>query len=49
VADREATKDEATAADESRERFAGTAHDVAEHEESIQKRGAKIEGEGEIK
>jgi hypothetical protein len=49
VADREATKDEARAADRSREEFADDVHGVAENEKSMQKRGAEIKGEGEIK
>lgn len=42
VADRAATQDEATAAEESREKFADKTQDVAEHEESMAKRGAEI-------
>ncbi len=48
VADREATKDEARAADRSCKEFAADAHDVAENEKSMAKRGADIKGEGEI-
>ena len=49
VADREATADEAKAANRSRAEFAEDAHDVAENEESMSKRGAEVKGEGEIK
>jgi hypothetical protein len=49
VADREATEDEAKAADRSREEFASDAKDVADNEKSMAKRGAEVKGEGEIK
>jgi hypothetical protein len=45
AADRAATQDEATAAEESREKFADNTQDVAEHEKSMAKRGAEIKGE----
>lgn len=49
VADREATADEAKAADRSREKYADDASGVAENEESMAKRGADVKGEGEVK
>jgi len=49
VADREATADEASAAERSREEFAEDARGVAENEESMAQRGAEVKGEGEIK
>jgi hypothetical protein len=48
VADRAPTKEEASSADESRERYADDAESVAEHERSMNETGAHEKGEGRI-
>ncbi|HEY6474400.1 MAG TPA: hypothetical protein VIY26_16010 [Acidimicrobiales bacterium] len=48
MADRAATPEEERLADESRDRFAGDAEDVAEKEREMGERGANQKGEGRI-
>ncbi len=48
VAGRAPTEEEARSADESRERYAGDAESVAEHERSMNETGADEKGEGRI-
>jgi hypothetical protein len=47
-ADRAPTPEEERLADESKERFAGDAESVAEHERSMTETGANDKGEGRI-
>jgi hypothetical protein len=48
MADRVATPEEERLADESRERFAGDAAEVAEKEHEMDELGADVKGEGRI-
>ena len=48
MADRAATPEEERLADEARDRFAGDAADVAEHEREMDELGANEKGEGRI-
>jgi hypothetical protein len=48
MADRAATPEEEQLADEARQRFAGDAETVAEHERSMNETGAEEKGEGRV-
>ncbi|HUE06853.1 MAG TPA: hypothetical protein VMP41_05470 [Acidimicrobiales bacterium] len=48
IADRGPTEDEERSAEESRQRYAGDADAVAEHERSMGEKGADEKGEGRI-